>query len=50
VAVSLLAASSLLERWVMFLWMFAFWDIFYYAGLWLMIGWPPRSSPPTFFS
>jgi hypothetical protein len=41
VAVSLLAASSLLQRWAMFLWMFAFWDIFYYVGLWLIIGWPP---------
>lgn len=46
VAVSLLAASSLLERWAMFLWMFAFWDIFYYEGLWLMIGWPPSFFTP----
>jgi hypothetical protein len=29
------------ERWALFLWMFAFWDISYYAGLWLIIRWPP---------
>ena len=40
VAASLLAVGSLRERWGIFLWMFALWDIFYYAGLWLLIGWP----------
>jgi hypothetical protein len=39
-AVSLLAATRGKERWALFLWMFAFWDIFYYAGLWLIIRWP----------
>jgi hypothetical protein len=29
------------ERWALFLWMFAFWDIFYYLGHWLIIRWPP---------
>jgi hypothetical protein len=38
---SLLAAATVRERWALFLWMFAFWDVFYYAGLWLFIGWPP---------
>ena len=41
VAVAMLAARPLRERWALFLWMFAFWDIFYYIGLWLVIGWPP---------
>jgi hypothetical protein len=41
VAVSMLAARAFRERWALFLWMFAFWDIFYYVGLWLIIGWPP---------
>jgi hypothetical protein len=40
-AVSLLAVTRGRERWALFLWMFAFWDIFYYAGLWLVIRWPP---------
>ena len=39
-AVSLLAVTRGSERWALFLWMFAFWDIFYYAGLWLIIRWP----------
>jgi hypothetical protein len=39
-AVSLLAVTRGNERWALFLWMFAFWDIFYYAGLWLIIRWP----------
>lgn len=40
-AVSLLAVTSGRERWALFLWTFAFWDISYYVGLWLMIRWPP---------
>jgi hypothetical protein len=28
------------ERFIAFLWMFAFWDFFYYVWLRLMIGWP----------
>ncbi len=41
VAASMLAVRPVRERWALFLWMFAFWDIFYYVGLWLIIGWPP---------
>lgn len=41
IAASMLAARSFRERWALFLWMFAFWDIFYYVGLWLIIRWPP---------
>src|SRR3989344_2229060 len=26
------------ERWAIFLWTFAIWDISYYVGLWLMVG------------
>jgi hypothetical protein len=40
-AVSLLAVTRGKERWALFLWMFAFWDIFYYAALRLVIRWPP---------
>ena len=40
-AVALLGTTSRQERWALFLWMFAFWDVFYYVGLWLIIRWPP---------
>lgn len=39
-SVALLAARGLKERCAIFLWVFAAWDIFYYAGLWLTIRWP----------
>lgn len=39
-AVSLIVARHWRERWAFFLWMFAFWDIFYYVGLWAIVGWP----------
>lgn len=45
VTLSLVIASRIYERWALFLWMFAFWDIFYYVGLWLIVRWP--SSPLT---
>jgi len=38
--VALLAAGTTRERWAAFLWAFAFWDIFYYVGLWTTIRWP----------
>ncbi|OGG79911.1 hypothetical protein A3A39_03820 [Candidatus Kaiserbacteria bacterium RIFCSPLOWO2_01_FULL_54_13] len=34
-------ARRIPERWALFLWMFAFWDIFYYIGLWIIVYWPP---------
>jgi len=40
VSVTLLAASSTGARWAAFLWVFALWDIAYYAGLWLTVRWP----------
>jgi len=38
--VALLAAGTTRERWAAFLWAFAFWDIFYYVGLWATVRWP----------
>lgn len=32
--------QSLRERFAIFLWVFAIWDIVYYAGLWVTVGWP----------
>lgn len=40
VCVALLARSRPLARWAAFLWIFALWDIFYYAGLWATVRWP----------
>jgi len=41
VAVALLAARRARERWALFLYVFALWDVFYYVGLRALIGWPP---------
>jgi hypothetical protein len=41
VALAFLVARRARERWAMFLYVFALWDIAYYAGLWVTIGWPP---------
>jgi hypothetical protein len=40
VAVALLAGSGSSARWVAFLWVFALWDLSYYAGLWATVRWP----------
>ena len=39
-SVALLAAARRRERWAVFLWCFALWDLAYYAGLWALLGWP----------
>lgn len=39
-SVALLAVNTRRERWAVFFWTFAVWDIFYYAGLKATIGWP----------
>ncbi len=38
--VTLLAASKASARCAAFLWLFALWDISYYAGLWATVRWP----------
>lgn len=40
-AVAILAGRNRLQRIAFFLYAFAMWDIFYYAGLKLFLGWPP---------
>lgn len=37
-----LAGQSWLDRLMVFLWTFAFWDLFYYVSLYAVIKWPPR--------
>ena len=43
-AIAFLAGSSWIERGVLFLWTFAFWDLFYYVSLYILIKWPPNLS------
>jgi hypothetical protein len=40
VSVAVLSAKRAKERIALFLWAFAFWDLFYYVGLWLTVRWP----------
>ena len=42
VAVALLVGNTWLDMIVVFLWTFAFWDLFYYLSLYLIIRWPPK--------
>ncbi len=48
--IAFLSATKIKERMAMFLWVFAAWDIFYYAGLWLTVRWPySLTTPDTLF-
>lgn len=38
--VAFLTAKRIKERWAVFLWAFAAWDILFYVFLWLFIRWP----------
>ena len=40
--IALLTGSDLPECIVFFLWTFAFWDLFYYLSLYILIKWPPK--------
>ena len=46
ISIALLAVKSLRERWAIFLWTFAVWDIFYYIGLWATVRWPSSLLTP----
>jgi hypothetical protein len=37
-----LTGVSWTERGIFFLWTFAFWDLFYYLSLYILIKWPPK--------
>ena len=41
VAIAFLCGSTWIEKGVFFLWTFAFWDLFYYLSLYILIKWPP---------
>lgn len=42
VAIAFIAGSDWVERGIFFLWTFAFWDLFYYVSLYVLIKWPPK--------
>jgi hypothetical protein len=37
-----LTGNSWVEKGIYFLWTFAFWDLFYYLSLYILIKWPPK--------
>lgn len=41
VILALLVGNTWLDMIIVFLWTFAFWDLFYYASLYLLTKWPP---------
>jgi hypothetical protein len=41
VVIAYLAGATWPERGIFFLWTFAFWDLFYYLSLYILIKWPP---------
>lgn len=40
-SLSLLLGKRKLEKFCIFLWVFAIWDIVYYLSLYILLGWPP---------
>ncbi len=42
VTLAYIAGSAWVEKGVFFLWTFAFWDLFYYLSLYILIKWPPK--------
>jgi hypothetical protein len=42
VVIAYLVGHTWTEKGVFFLWTFAFWDLFYYLSLYILIKWPPK--------
>jgi hypothetical protein len=42
VVLAYLVGGSWVEKGIFFLWTFAFWDLFYYVSLYILIKWPPK--------
>jgi len=40
--VAYLTGDTVIQKGVYFLWTFAFWDLFYYLSLYILIKWPPK--------
>ena len=45
-SIALISVKGIRERWAVFLWTFAAWDIFYYVGLWATVRWPASLLTP----
>jgi len=41
IVIAYLVGTTWPERGIFFLWTFAFWDLFYYLSLYILIKWPP---------
>ena len=41
VIIACLVGNTWIERGILFLWTFAFWDLLYYLSLYILIKWPP---------
>lgn len=41
VVIAIISGGTWVERGILFLWTFAFWDLFYYVSLYILIKWPP---------
>ena len=44
VVIAYLTGNTWLEKGIFFLWTFAFWDLFYYLSLYILIKWPPKMT------
>ena len=44
IALALLVGETWLDTLIIFLWTFAFWDLFYYLSLYWLIKWPPKMT------
>ena len=42
VIIAFLVGTTWIEKGIFFLWTFAFWDLFYYLSLYILIKWPPK--------
>jgi hypothetical protein len=42
VVIAYISGTSWIEKGIFFLWTFAFWDLFYYLSLYILIKWPPN--------
>jgi hypothetical protein len=42
VIIAYITDGSWIEKGIFFLWTFAFWDLFYYLSLYILIKWPPK--------
>ncbi len=41
IVIAWLTGNTWIEKGIYFLWTFAFWDLFYYISLYVLIKWPP---------